>query len=84
MSTTPHAVIVGGARTPVGKFMGALKDFSGADLGGIAIAAALAETSIDPGGVDYVIMGQALTAGAARTPPARQHSPPVSPQQCPP
>ena len=36
------SVIVAGARTPVGKLMGSLKDFSGSDLGGFAIKAALA------------------------------------------
>jgi acetyl-CoA C-acetyltransferase len=65
------SVIVSGARTPIGKLMGSLKDFSGSDLGGIAIAAALAKANISPSLVEYVIMGQVLTAGAGQM-PARQ------------
>ncbi|OHU30692.1 acetyl-CoA acetyltransferase [Mycobacteroides franklinii] len=68
MSTS---VIVAGARTPVGRFQGSLKDFSGAELGGIAIAGALAKAGVSPTAVDYVIMGQVLTAGAGQI-PARQ------------
>ncbi|OZE43493.1 acetyl-CoA acetyltransferase [Rhodococcus sp. 05-2254-6] len=68
MTTT---VIVAGARTPVGRFSGALKDFSGSDLGGIAIKGALDKASVAPDQVDYVIMGQVLTAGAGQI-PARQ------------
>ncbi|GAA4816866.1 acetyl-CoA C-acetyltransferase [Tomitella cavernea] len=65
------SVIVAGARTPVGRLMGALKDFSGADLGGIAIAGALEKARVRPDQVEYVIMGQVLTAGAGQI-PARQ------------
>ncbi|MEU3475066.1 acetyl-CoA C-acetyltransferase [Rhodococcus sp. 05-340-1] len=68
MTTT---VIVAGARTPVGRFSGALKDFSGSDLGGIAIKGALDKAGVAPDQVDYVIMGQVLTAGAGQI-PARQ------------
>ncbi len=69
------SVIVAGARTPIGKLMGSLKDFSASDLGGIAIKAALEKAF--PGSdapaslVEYVIMGQVLTAGAGQM-PARQ------------
>lgn len=69
------SVIVAGARTPIGKLMGSLKDFSGSDLGAIAIRGALHKAF--PGNdaaaslVDYVIMGQVLTAGAGQM-PARQ------------
>ncbi|HOB50955.1 MAG TPA: acetyl-CoA C-acetyltransferase [Mycobacterium sp.] len=69
------SVIVAGARTPIGKLMGSLKDFSGSDLGAIAIRGALEKAF--PGHdapaslVDYVIMGQVLTAGAGQM-PARQ------------
>ncbi|WP_460729417.1 acetyl-CoA C-acetyltransferase [Nocardia heshunensis] len=69
MSTT--SVIVSGARTPVGRLLGSLKDFSGSDLGGIAIKAALEKGGVAPEQVDYVIMGQVLTAGAGQI-PARQ------------
>jgi acetyl-CoA C-acetyltransferase len=65
------SVIVAGARTPIGKLMGSLKDFSGSDLGAIAIKAALEKAKIPASYVDYVIMGQVLTAGAGQM-PARQ------------
>lgn len=69
------SVIVAGARTPIGKFMGSLKNFSGSDLGAIAIKAALRkafpEQKTPTEYVDYVIMGQVLTAGAGQM-PARQ------------
>jgi len=58
-----RSVIVGGARTPIGKFSGGLKDFTAMDLGGIAIEAALERAGITGGDVDYVIMGQVLQAG---------------------
>ena len=69
------SVIVAGARTPIGRLMGSLKDFPAHDLGAIAIRGALeralpgheAPASV----VDYVIMGQVLTAGAGQM-PARQ------------
>lgn len=69
------SVIVAGARTPIGRLMGSLKDFAGHELGAIAIRAALEKAF--PGHaapaalVDYVIMGQVLTAGAGQM-PARQ------------
>ncbi|WP_099024510.1 acetyl-CoA C-acetyltransferase [Mycolicibacterium palauense] len=65
------SVIVAGARTPIGKLSGSLKDFSASDLGGIAIKGALEKGGVDPSAVQYVIMGQVLTAGAGQM-PARQ------------
>jgi acetyl-CoA C-acetyltransferase len=65
------SVIVAGARTPIGKLMGSLKDFSASDLGAIAIAGALEKANVPASAVDYVIMGQVLTAGAGQM-PARQ------------
>src|ERR1700757_24601 len=65
------SVIVAGARTPIGKLMGSLKDFSGSDLGAIAIAGALDKANVPASAVEYVIMGQVLTAGAGQL-PARQ------------
>ncbi|UGT60232.1 acetyl-CoA C-acetyltransferase [Nocardia asteroides] len=65
------SVIVSGARTPVGRLLGGLKDFSGSDLGGVAIKAALERGGVAPELVEYVIMGQVLTAGAGQI-PARQ------------
>lgn len=69
MATT--SVIVSGARTPVGRLLGGLSGFSGSDLGGFAIKAALEKAGVAPEQVDYVIMGQVLTAGAGQI-PARQ------------
>ena len=65
------AVIVGAARTPIGKLLGALSDFKATDLGGIAIKAVLERAQAQPTDVDYVIMGQVLQAGAGQI-PARQ------------
>jgi acetyl-CoA C-acetyltransferase len=65
------SVIVSGARTPMGRLLGSLKDFSGADLGGFAIKAALERSGVRPDQVQYVIMGQVLQAGAGQI-PARQ------------
>jgi acetyl-CoA C-acetyltransferase len=65
------SVILAGARTPIGRLLGSLKDFSGAQLGGIAIKAALERSGIKPEQVQYTIMGQVLTAGAGQI-PARQ------------
>jgi acetyl-CoA C-acetyltransferase len=65
------SVIVGGARTPIGKLLGALKGLSATDLGGIAIAGALERSGLAADHVDYVILGQVLQAGAGQL-PARQ------------
>jgi acetyl-CoA C-acetyltransferase len=65
------SVIVNGARTPMGRLLGSLKDFSGADLGGFAIKAALERSGVRPDQVQYVIMGQVLQAGVGQI-PARQ------------
>lgn len=64
-------VIVAGARTPMGRLLGSLKGFSGAQLGGFAIKAALERAGVAPDQVQYTIMGQVLTAGAGQI-PARQ------------
>lgn len=55
----------------MGRLLGSLKDLSGSDLGGIAIKGALDKSGVAPEHVDYVIMGQVLTAGAGQM-PARQ------------
>jgi acetyl-CoA C-acetyltransferase len=60
------SVIVAGARTPMGKLLGNLKDFPATKLGGIAIKAALERSAITPDQVQYVIMGQVLQAGAGQ------------------
>ena len=59
----PGSVIVGSARTPIGKLSGALAGFSAADLGGLAIKAALERAGVGPEQVDYVLMGHVLQAG---------------------
>jgi acetyl-CoA C-acetyltransferase len=64
-------VIVAGARTPIGRLLGGLKDLSGAELGGVAIKGALDKAGVAADSVDYVIMGQVLQAGAGQI-PARQ------------
>ncbi|ARH95553.1 MULTISPECIES: acetyl-CoA C-acetyltransferase [Streptomyces] len=64
-------MIVAGARTPMGRLLGSLRTFSGADLGGFAIKAALDRAGIGGDQVQYVIMGQVLQAGAGQI-PARQ------------
>src|SRR6202012_3954221 len=61
-------VIVGGARTAIGRLLGSLTGFSGADLGGIAIKAALERSGVPAGEVDYVIMGQGLQPGRGKLP----------------
>src|SRR5699024_12371493 len=63
------SVILGAARTPIGRLLGSLKDFSGARLGGVAIEAALRRAGGAPDQVQYTIMGQVLTAGAGQNPP---------------
>jgi acetyl-CoA C-acetyltransferase len=60
------SVIVAGARTPIGRLLGGLKGFSGADLGGFAIKAALERAGVGVDQVDYVIMGQVLQAGTGQ------------------
>src|SRR6202167_6795844 len=63
MSEPRQPVIVGGARTPIGRLLGSLASKSASDLGGVAIAGALERAGIGPDQVDYVIMGQVLQAG---------------------
>lgn len=59
-----ETVIVGGARTPFGKFGGGLKDVSAADLGATAIRGALNRSGIPDEAVQEVIMGMVLQGGA--------------------
>jgi acetyl-CoA C-acetyltransferase len=55
--------IVSGARTPVGDFGGSLKDFSPADLGAIAISAAIERAGVKPEDVEHVVLGQVMVNG---------------------
>ena len=61
-----RSVIVAGARTPMGRLLGSLKDRSAAQLGGVAIKAALERSGVGPEQVDYVIMGHVLQAGTGQ------------------
>lgn len=65
------SVIVSGARTPMGRLLGNLKDFPATRLGSVAVSAALRRGGVAPEQVQYVIMGQVLQAGAGQI-PARQ------------
>ena len=65
------SVIVSGARTPMGRLLGNLKNVPATQLGGHAIEAALRRGGLRPEQVQYVIMGQVLQAGAGQI-PARQ------------
>jgi acetyl-CoA C-acetyltransferase len=67
----PSAYLLGGCRTPIGKFMGGLASVPATQLGAIAIREALARTQADPSRVDEVIMGNVVSAGLGQA-PARQ------------
>jgi acetyl-CoA C-acetyltransferase len=66
-----RAVLVEGARTPIGKFLGGLSDVPAVDLGVHAVGAALRRAGIDPSDVDELIFGHARQAGNGPN-PARQ------------
>ena len=66
-----EAVILSGARTPVAKFLGALKDLTAVDLGVAAARATIERAGIDAASVEEVIMGNVLQAGNGQN-PARQ------------
>ncbi len=66
MSFAEGSVIVGGARTPMGRLMGGLSGMSAAQLGGVAIAGALERSGVETDRVQYVIMGQVLQAGTGQ------------------
>ncbi len=61
-----RSVIVAGARTPMGRLLGSLKDFSAAQLGGVAITGALERAGVTPDQVEYVIMGHVIQAGTGQ------------------
>ncbi len=64
----PKTVILGSARTPIGKLGGGLASLDATDLGGIAIAAALDRAGVEPEQVDHVVMGQVIQAGQGQIP----------------
>jgi len=68
-----EAVIVSGARTPVGAFNGSLSGFSAPQLGAIAIKEAVKRAGIKPEEIDEVLMGNVLQGGLGQA-PARQAS----------
>jgi acetyl-CoA C-acetyltransferase len=64
----PKTVILGAARTPIGKMGGGLSTLDATELGGVAIDAALARAGVEPEQVDHVVMGQVLQAGQGQIP----------------
>jgi acetyl-CoA C-acetyltransferase len=64
----PKTVILGSARTPVGKMGGSLSTLDATELGGLAISAALERAGVEPGQVEHVVMGQVLQAGQGQIP----------------
>ena len=66
-----QSVIVSAVRTPTGKFLGSLKDFSASDLGALAVREAVARASLSPSDIDECILGNVVSAGQGQH-PARQ------------
>src|SRR2546428_4031802 len=71
MSSIKEAVIISAVRTPVGKFLGALKSFKATELGAIVVREAVKRAGVKPEDVDEVIMGCVIQAGLGQN-PARQ------------
>ena len=71
MSSIKDAVIISAVRTPVGKFLGALKSFKATELGAIVVREAVKRAGVKPEDVDEVIMGCVIQAGLGQN-PARQ------------
>jgi acetyl-CoA C-acetyltransferase len=67
-----QSVILSAVRTPTGKFLGALKDFTAPQLGALVVREAVARAGIDPAIVDECIMATSSRRATARTPPARR------------
>ena len=64
----PKTVILGTARTPIGKMGGGLSSLDATELGGLAIEAALSRAAVEPEQVEHVVMGQVLQAGQGQSP----------------
>jgi acetyl-CoA C-acetyltransferase len=64
----PKTVILGAARTPIGKMGGGLSTLDATELGGLAIEAALERSGVEPGQIEHVVMGQVLQAGQGQIP----------------
>jgi acetyl-CoA C-acetyltransferase len=71
MTTIKEAVIISAVRTPVGKFLGALKSLKATDLGALVVREAVKRAGVEPADVDEVIMGCVIQAGLGQN-PARQ------------
>ena len=71
MSQVTEAVILSAARTPIGKFQGALSSIPAARLGAVAVEAAIKRAGIDPAEIEEVILGNVVQAGVGQA-PARQ------------
>src|SRR6266852_5824952 len=71
MSSIRDAAIISAVRTPVGKFLGALKSFKATDLGALVVGEAVKRAGVKPSDVDEVIMGCVIQAGLGQN-PARQ------------
>ena len=67
------AVIVSAARTPIGRFLGGLKDLSAPQLGAIAIRAAIERSGIDSSAIDETYMGHVIQVASGRTQRGRRH-----------
>ena len=74
MAASDPIVVVGAARTPIGGFLGELKDAPAPALGAAAIRAALARAGLDGEAVDEALMGYALSAGLGQAPPRPDQS----------
>src|SRR5437762_12884452 len=66
-----EAVIVSAVRTPTGKFLGGLKDFTATQLGALVVAETVRRAGVDPSIVEECIMGNVVSAGLGQA-PARQ------------
>ena len=64
-------VLVSGARTPIGRFLGGLSPLSAAELGAVAVKAAVERAGVDPAALDEVILGNVVQGGGGQA-PARQ------------
>jgi acetyl-CoA C-acetyltransferase len=64
----PKTVILGAARTPIGKMGGGLSTLDATELGGLAMSAALERAAVEPEQVEHVVVGQVLQAGQGQIP----------------
>ena len=71
MSEIREAVIISAVSTPVGKFLGSLKEFKATELGAIVVRESVKRAGVAPEDVDEVIMGCVIQAGLGQN-PARQ------------